>query len=272
MAFAISVSLRPGCYSTVLSQPDALNRYNDSNDMTQTLHLMKYIFPRQFSLHNVFTSVVNRKETIQPFKDYTLREQEITQKERNAIPRHTCSVARHRQCPPRRLRGEPFRMVQNLQKLHSRCSYSELVKYYCPLQGKISAEFAQPRCYQHQVKTLTSSKLDNVNAGTSSVKITKPAGSRPTALAASEDVTGLSLIDLATPHSDVSACCRAVISAVIPFDFWGKGKTGKANQEVIMRQVDRFIRLRRFESMTLHAVSQGLKVDTLTRLSYSSKC
>ena len=51
---------------------DVLNRYHDFNNPTQTVHVMKYIFPRQFGLHNVFTSPVDLRETVQPFKDYTL--------------------------------------------------------------------------------------------------------------------------------------------------------------------------------------------------------
>ncbi|KAK6954528.1 hypothetical protein Daesc_004495 [Daldinia eschscholtzii] len=45
-----------------------------------TLRVMMYIFPRQFGLHNVFTSKVNFKETAQRLKDYTLREEEIFEK------------------------------------------------------------------------------------------------------------------------------------------------------------------------------------------------
>lgn len=56
---------------------DVLNRYGSSDSVSQTLHVLKYIFPRQFGLHNVFTSVVDRYETSLPFKDYFTREEEI---------------------------------------------------------------------------------------------------------------------------------------------------------------------------------------------------
>ncbi|RYP91931.1 hypothetical protein DL770_001991 [Monosporascus sp. CRB-9-2] len=49
------------------------NRFN-------TMRVMMYMFPRQFGLHNVFTSKVDFKETSQRLKDYTLREDEITAK------------------------------------------------------------------------------------------------------------------------------------------------------------------------------------------------
>ena len=56
---------------------DVLNRYGDPNNIEHTIHVMKYIFPKQFGLHNAFSSAVDPRETVQPFKDYTLREREI---------------------------------------------------------------------------------------------------------------------------------------------------------------------------------------------------
>lgn len=69
-----------------------------------------------------------------------------------------------------------------------------------------------------------------------------------------------SLISLASTCSDVAAFCRATLSKVIPKDFWGAGAEGEENRSVVMQNVDRFVRLRRFESFSLHLVSQGLKV------------
>uniref|UniRef100_V5EU89 Telomerase reverse transcriptase n=1 Tax=Kalmanozyma brasiliensis (strain GHG001) TaxID=1365824 RepID=V5EU89_KALBG len=43
----------------------------------RTRHLAKYVFPRQFGLHNVFTGVRDFGTTTQPFRDYTVREIEI---------------------------------------------------------------------------------------------------------------------------------------------------------------------------------------------------
>ena len=68
------------------------------------------------------------------------------------------------------------------------------------------------------------------------------------------------LVSLATPHSNVSAFCQAVLSNLIPNGFWGEGTQGLENKDVVMRNIDRFVRLRRFESLSLHAVFQGLKV------------
>lgn len=53
-----------------------------------------------------------------PFKDYSLREQEIALKPGDKIPR--------------RLRGRLVELIQRMQKRHARCSYVELLRHYCP--------------------------------------------------------------------------------------------------------------------------------------------
>lgn len=67
-------------------------------------------------------------------------------------------------------------------------------------------------------------------------------------------------IDSATTSANVSAFVRAVISRLIPHELWGTGPEGIENERLIMRSVNRFVILRRFEGLTLHEVLQGLKV------------
>lgn len=69
--------------------------------------------------------------------------------------------------------------------------------------------------------------------------------------------------DFASTTGEVSAFARAVIGNVIPREFWGKGTGGEANRKTIMNNVDRFVKLRRYESLSLHEVTQGLKVKFL---------
>lgn len=66
--------------------------------------------------------------------------------------------------------------------------------------------------------------------------------------------------DFASTSGEVSAFARAVIGNVIPREFWGKGAGGEANKKVTMDNVDRFVKLRRYESFSLHDVMQRLKV------------
>ncbi|KAK3044316.1 hypothetical protein LTS18_001602, partial [Coniosporium uncinatum] len=94
------------------------------NSLEQTTHIMKYIFPRQFGLHNVFTSQLDSRETAQPFKDYTLREQEIAQ-----IHFHRkAQTGNGKTSTPRRLRGEAVLLIQTLRRRHRQCAYVELLR------------------------------------------------------------------------------------------------------------------------------------------------
>ena len=113
-----------------------MNRFPAGDNIDHTVHVMKYLFPRQFGLHNVFTCTVDSRESVQPFKDYTLREQEIAQLEyRNKRKRgdETSSIA-VKERVPKRLRGEALDLVRKLQRLHSQCSYHNLLNYYCPFK------------------------------------------------------------------------------------------------------------------------------------------
>ena len=172
---------------------------------------MKYIFPRQFGLHNVFTSTVDRRETVQPFKDYTLREEEIS---RVDSARKQKSAAYNPSKLPKRLRGQLICLIQKLQKRHKSCAYVELLRYYCPVEKD------------------------------------SPTGN-------------CSMFNHATPVSSVSAFCRAVLRKLVPNDLFGSGDDGASNRERIMRYVDIFIQLGRYESLSLHEVSQGLKITAV---------
>lgn len=73
----------------------------------------------------MFTSVVDKKTTVQPFKDYIFREEEI------ALARESRAG---KVIPiPNRLRGKVLELVRKLQVLHKKCPYHALVKYYCPV-------------------------------------------------------------------------------------------------------------------------------------------
>ena len=212
-------------------------------------------------MHNVFTSIVDSKESIQPFKDYTLREQEIAQLERRNTRKRSgrFSNTTFKEQVPRRLRGEALELVRKLQKLHSRCSYYDLLEHYCPCKLTDSTQ----RTVLHHKRTVaaeaaksTLEKLDSqVIPGPSSCPCTDASTLRNKTKSPETP-----LVLLATPLSDVSAFCQAVLSNLIPNRFWGEGKQGQENKTVIMRNIDSFVRLRRFESLSLHTVSQGLKV------------
>ena len=221
---------------------------------------MRYMFPKQFGLHNVFTSTVDPRETAQPFKDYTLREQEISEVERRTLLKlnsDNIDPRNAKQHLPKRLRGSAFNLIRKLQRLHSQCSYHELFKHYCP----------KPQSKGHERRKRTMEKHTITATKTSMTPITQvsqtlwSSNSIPVTPKLPAAPSNPSFPSLATPHSDVSAFCRAVLVKVIPERFWGDGEQGLENKRVVMSHVDKFIRLRRFENMSLHTVCQRLKVN-----------
>ncbi|RMZ73943.1 telomerase reverse transcriptase [Pyrenophora seminiperda CCB06] len=205
-----------------------LNRFPDRNDKQQTVHIMQYIFPRQFGLHNVFTSKVDPRETAMPFKDYTLREKEIHSsmcRELGARATNPEDIARWKLRTPKRLRGEAIALVEKLRLLHQRCSYMEMLRHYCPVEGVTLSPKPEWRKRSHTVQ-------------------------QP------------SFTDMACPTAHVSAFCRAVVSKVIPKGLWGDDH----NQRTLMYWVDQFVDLRRFESLTLHQVTQEIHITSIAWL------
>lgn len=105
---------------------DVLNRFPSSTSLAHTTHVLKYIFPKQFGLHNVFSSVSNGQDI---FKDYAYREDEIAklEKAKRAHPNSESMI-------PRRLQGKAVELVQQLQNRNKHCSYVHLLNYYCPAE------------------------------------------------------------------------------------------------------------------------------------------
>jgi telomerase reverse transcriptase len=119
---------------------DVLNRYPDADDRRSTAHIMKYIFPRQFGLHNVFTCSVKKSDTSQHLHDYTNREHEIAQSDyakELKRPRIRGSSTIASLNLPKRLRGQGFALVQAFRKRHGQGAHTELLRYYCPRQVSI---------------------------------------------------------------------------------------------------------------------------------------
>ena len=232
---------------------------------------MKYIFPRQFGLHNVFTSKVDPRETAQPFKDYTLREQEIANQEQQLKRKAAQGVNIHKHIP-KRLRGECLSLVQKLQKRNHSCSYNQLLKHYCatsfddPPQATRFHNRSHPKAGRKTRQAHANSILKHDDATQATITAVAPrnrgdvSGAVIRSRILSGNETKASFFDLASPHSQVSAFCRASLSALIPASFWGIGEAGIRNQAIIMRKIDRFVRLRRFESFSLHAAFQGIRV------------
>jgi telomerase reverse transcriptase len=190
-----------------------MNRYRNSDDSAETMHVMKYLFPRQFGLHNAFTSATDLQDTSQAFKDYITREQEIKRDrlKRQDRPGQPSLLADK---IPRRLRGSCFRLVERVRKRHNRCSFRALLDHYCPRgQPKVSEQ--------------------------------------------------TSTFDHATTLTSVSAFCRAVIRNVFPSDALGESSSENHNFGVVMRSIDRFVYMRRYESFSLHDGMQEISLKDI---------
>lgn len=70
---------------------------------------------------------------------------------------------------------------------------------------------------------------------------------------------------MACPTANVSAFCRAVVANVVPRQIWGDDD----NRRTVMHYIDQFVSLRKFETLTLHEVTQKLQVCTRPFLAHS---
>ncbi|KAJ3289397.1 hypothetical protein HK104_007493 [Borealophlyctis nickersoniae] len=81
----------------------------------------------------------------------------------------------------------------------------------------------------------------------------------------SEDTAAIGKLNHLRHHSNfhqVSGFVRAVVRRVIPHDIWGDSK----NEDAALKALDKFIRLRRYETLSLQNVSHGLKVSKMAWL------
>jgi telomerase reverse transcriptase len=234
-----------------------LNRYSDLTDSKQSVHIMKYIFPLQFGLHHVFASLVDRNESAQEFKDYTLREHEITYLEHRLIQRSGCrSPARGAQVP-KRLRGAPFSMVQEIRKRHSQCSDTQLLRHYCPLRPDDSFPSSLPATTESpQSSGRVRSQLSSSISTVLQLHGQENTLCRPQAYHSS--------LAYATSTAHVSAFSCAILHKLLPGNALGIGEDGKHNLTMLLRQIDQFVRMRRHESLSLHEVSQKLRINCVS--------
>jgi telomerase reverse transcriptase len=186
-------------------------------------------------LHNAFTSPIDPRESALPFKDYTLRESEIKKSLLNdsgeADPKKQSKI-------PKRLCGPPLELVRKLRRLHSRCAYAQLLRYYCALSVSV--------CYN---------TVAIANVFQDETVLFMETGPRPSAIT-----------DLATPASRVSAFCQSVMKKVVPNAIWGDGEAGEYNKRLILKHVDTFLRARKFESFTLQSFLEGLRIRSMSWL------
>jgi hypothetical protein len=115
--------------------------------------ILKYIFPKQFGLHNVFTNLTDRRETTHAFKDYTDREAEIT-----------ASLKDKDQKAYRRLGKRILDLILKMQKAHQQISYHELIHYYCSnREGRSEKEVEMVNDEKETSKELTQKEISTIS-------------------------------------------------------------------------------------------------------------
>ncbi|KGO41911.1 Telomere reverse transcriptase [Penicillium expansum] len=271
-----------------LGQTHVLSRFSSLDSMAQTVHVMKYIFPRQFGLLNVFNLDSDGRNSMDDSKRFMFRESEISRLEeekRLQRPQPPIEFA-DADCGgertikvPKRLRGITIELVRKLRNRNAQCSYKELLRYYCPTEqtgpGRLGAFASTPDAKKSEpISSLQSNLVSQIQMNHSSPSDSSVqtrlephmAVGASCGIDAGKPViqkTQVSLTEYATPASSVSAFCRAVIQKLIPRQFWGVGPDGISNLKLVLRHVDRFIKLRRFESLSLHEVCKGIKITSI---------
>lgn len=225
-----------------------LNRLTDLHSQEQDLVILRYVFPRQFRMHNVFTSTSNRKETVQVFRDYTFREDELRSLN-----------AKDKGHVPRRLRGLALQLVRKVRRAHSRCSYSQLLAHYCPIpEGRGPGLIRTPQASKPNAFS------DAPATPAFQTQLKPPQGiSLLTSNDPSTEGDETSFLPYTTPAEHVASFCQATLTKLLPSNTFGVGRDGLDNWRKIMARVHSFVHMRRFETVNLHELVQGLKVKSI---------
>ncbi|KAJ5757647.1 uncharacterized protein N7511_006341 [Penicillium nucicola] len=276
-----------------LGKTHVLNRFSSLDSAAQTVHVLKYVFPRQFGLLNAFTVDPDGHNSIDDPKRFMFRENEISAREEQKPGRaHNGRDASDggigNTKVPKRLRGSAIELIRKLRTRNSRCCYLKLLRYYCPTDetgpqelGAFASNIESDTNQSEPNSSLLSNLVTQVQLGPPSSSIcSAPTLSDATSTSHTADkCSGFEikkksaikkprscLTDYATPTSSVSAFCRSVLQKLIPRQLFGVGPGGAHNLRLILRNVDRFMKLRRFENLSLHEVCKGIKISSIAWL------
>ncbi|CCA72867.1 related to telomerase reverse transcriptase [Serendipita indica DSM 11827] len=196
--------------------------------------LAKYIFPRQYGLHNVFTCEKARGPW--PFKDYTVRDQEIHSQGTKKTPKRLQSV---------------LPLLGRLLNGHKKLDYDATLSRTCPSKLKMTANSTVDSSVILELMSEStqpsSTQLfapDGHQINTSAPPIHKQTSPKPR------------FAEFMCSHREVISFVLAITSSVIPNELWGSAE----NYKHVSKRIAEFIDLRRHESLTLHSVAQNVKV------------
>ncbi|KAG0659712.1 hypothetical protein C6P46_005071 [Rhodotorula mucilaginosa] len=186
-------------------------------------HLAKYIFPRQFGLHNAFTSPKARV-SVDVLPDYTDRELEI--KRLGSI-----------KTPPRLRPVLPI--LQRLGLLSSRCNFRKLLDKRCPSKLKRRQLSQEERSAIFDLSANAEPPRTQVSRGEVSLDTSHPS--------------------LVIPHGQTQAVAQNVKKPKLS-EYACTIYEVECYLTLTTTDVSQLLRYRRYESVSLHALLQGFSV------------
>ncbi|KAN0060374.1 hypothetical protein ACQY0O_007703 [Thecaphora frezii] len=246
----------PSCYS---GDP----RPDQTFPAKRVRHILKYVFPRQFGLHNVFTTPKDARLTTQPLNDYTNRDAELR------------SLGRIR--TPNRLRPVQ-KLIAIMVRRHDGLDYKQLLDRCCP--SRLPRRRLTTVDKEQIANDLTEQPIGGIvpsqmAGGAGSDRYdgigrmpfqTRTIAKANQPLPSSEEVLQRvrarteqkpRFVTYAVPSTgQVVHFVTTVVRRLIPRDLFGS----QHNQKLIMKGISRFVRARRFETLTLHQTMQGLRM------------
>ena len=228
----------------------------------RTRHLAKYVFPRQYGLHNVFTGARDFETSTQPFRDYTVREVEIKALGAKRTPRAIRPV---------------LPVLAKILVRHDKLDYRALLDRCCPSRvpkGRLTAEERQQivqdlaevdvlePSLEQDIAAKGSQKDRKVLAMTTQTNVESTQGK-------TESDAGKAKFELALPAprkprytnyavpttGQVVHFITLAIKSLLPRDVFGS----LHNQKLVLDTIGDFVRLRRYESFNLHQIAQSFR-------------
>lgn len=255
--------------------PDTANEqkrgYRDADSIftaRRTRHLAKYVFPRQFGLHNVFTGARDFDTTTQPFRDYTVREAEIKTLGAKRTPKAVRSA---------------LPILAKILVRHDRLNYRALLDRCCPSRvpkGRLTAQerkqivedLAEIETLQagahHSTARDVATERHPRTSGPSGV-LTDSAHTNTPSKGKTTSMTPKLKVELPAPAArkpryhnyavpttgQVAHFAKLAVKSLLPRDLFGS----RHNQNLIFDTIGEFVRLRRFESFNLHQIAQSFR-------------
>ncbi|CEH16267.1 telomerase reverse transcriptase [Ceraceosorus bombacis] len=234
-------------------------------------HVMKHVWPLEYGLHNVFTSSRDWKKTSQPFQEYGNRDVEIAAKGQIKTPlrlkkaRHLIAIMLHKhdRLDYRRMSDIMCRSLLPRRRLteHDR---DEIAFNMAELPG--SSQFARggslgPTASSSQLPPTTQAHEDDLEPASGapqsrehldqiSMQVATQARDKPR------------FIRYAQPTGQVARYVCAVIRSTVPIDLLGS----RLNYGKFQRAVRQFVHARRYESVNMHQLLDGLRLNDVTWL------